>query len=109
GGVRRKGGEPGGGRDIEPNTGRPGVTHARCQTGPTRRAPSPTAGTRRTSDHDAGARRTTRNNVATTAIAMSVWGIFAFWMCVVTARRVTDLTGRVAALERRASGPPGDG
>jgi hypothetical protein len=46
--------------------------------------------------------------VATTAIAMSVWGILAFWMWVVTARRVTDPTGRVAALERRAAGPPGD-
>ena len=46
--------------------------------------------------------------MATTAIAMSVWGILAFWMWVVTVRRVTDLTGRVAALERRAAGPPGD-
>lgn len=43
------------------------------------------------------------------AIAMSVWGIFAFWMGVVTARRVADLTGRVASLERRASGPHDDG
>jgi hypothetical protein len=39
---------------------------------------------------------------------MSVWGILAFWMWVVIARRVTELTGRVAALERRASDPPGD-
>lgn len=46
--------------------------------------------------------------MATTAIAMGVWGIFAFGMWVVTVRRVSDLTGRVAALERRASGRPED-
>jgi hypothetical protein len=38
------------------------------------------------------------------AIAMSVFGMFAFWMWVVTARQVSALARRVAELEHRTEG-----
>lgn len=40
------------------------------------------------------------------AVTMGVFGVFAFWLWVVTARQVSTLSRRVAALERRTEGAP---